>query len=225
MLQPNNIYLGDCLDVMKDMDNESVDLCITDPPYKLISGGVSGLCCHGILDPSVYNNKGKFFEVTEFENWIPYIYKILKKNSDLYIMCNDKNLQELLNTVKKNGFRLHNILVWYKGNHTPNRWYMKSCEFIVYCWKGKAKKINNMSSLQINMTKCKMGNRFHPTEKPIELISEYIANSSQINDLIFDPFIGSGTTCLAAKNLNRQFIGIEKEEKYFNIAKERLGMS
>lgn len=64
----------------------------------------------------------------------------------------------------------------------------------------------------------------HPDQKPILLIERIISASSKENDVVADFFMGSGTTCLAAKNLNRQFIGIEKEEKYFNIAKERLGL-
>ena len=228
MLELNKIYNMDSIDGIKLIPNNIIDLCVTDPPYKLTSGGINknniGIKkpMNGIMDKNIYDNKGSLFKIISFKEWIPEVYRVLKNDADFYVMTNDKNLQEILNTATQCGFKLHNILVWHKGNYTPNRWYMKSCEFTLYFWKGKAKPINNKSSFQINMTKCKMGNRYHPTEKPIELMKEYINNSSIENDIILDLFMGSGTTAIASKKLNRKFIGFEIDKKYYEIANERI---
>lgn len=88
--------------------------------------------------------------------------------------------------------------------------------------KGKAKNINNMGCKNIVDIKNIRGNKLHPTEKPVELNELFIKNSSEQGDTILDPFMGVGSCGLACKNTNREFIGIELDEKYFNIAKERI---
>lgn len=154
---------------------------------------------------------------------MPEIYRILKPSSHCYIFCNDKNIKELLNEATKIGFRESNVLVWIKNNATPNRYYMKNLEFILFLYKGKAKPINNMGSkCAIEIKNINGKEKFHPTEKPIELLKQYIGNSSKENDWVLDPFMGSGSTGVAAKNLNRNFIGFELDNKYFEIAKERI---
>ena len=124
---------------------------------------------------------------------------------------------------EKVGFRLHNILVWKKNNCTPNRWYMKNCEFIVFLHKGKSFPINNLGDSQLYECDNINGkNKLHPTQKPLEYTDRLILNSSKEGDLILDIFCGSGTTCLSSKLNNRNFIGFELDENYFNIAKDRI---
>lgn len=140
-------------------------------------------------------------------------------------MTNVLNFEHYLLLAKQVGFKLHNLLVWEKNNCTPNRWYMKNCEYILFLRKGSAKKINNVGSKTVHQFDNIIGSKRHPTEKPIDLMEYYIANSSNKGDIVFDPFMGSGSTGVAAQNLNRDFIGIELDVKYFNIAKERLAYS
>ena len=136
-------------------------------------------------------------------------------------MSNDRNINELLNICEKVGFKLLNILVWGKSKHSPNRYYLKNCEFIVFLRKGKAKNINNMGTKQLLLIN-NVENKNHPSEKPIKLMKILIKNSTNEQDKVLDPFMGSGTTGVACKELNRNFIGIELDEKYFKIAKERI---
>ena len=105
-------------------------------------------------------------------------------------------------------------------------YYMDSHEYIIFARKGKAKKINNNGSASIlrhkNIKTKINGKNIHDTEKPIELMKVLIGNSSSIGDIVMDPFMGSGTTGIAAIELDRNFIGIELDEGYFKIAQTRI---
>ena len=106
----------------------------------------------------------------------------------------------------------------------PCRWYLKNCELVLFFRKGKAKPINDMTSrdwVKVNMPTKKNG-KLHITQKPLDFIQKLVTNSSNEGDTVLDCFMGSGTTGVACINTNRNFIGIELDEKYFNIAKERI---
>lgn len=222
------IYNENCLDVLKTIPDESIDLVVTDPPYKVISGGhKSEKWKSGYKNSVLYKNDGKIFDYNDiaFDEWIPEIYRVLKEDTHCYIMTNVINMEELLKICRESGFKLHNILVWEKNTMNTNRWYMKNCEFTVFLHKGKSKTINNPSSKQVHKFNNIVGNKNHPTEKPIELMELYISNSSNETDIVLDPFMGAGSTGIACKNLGRDFIGIEIDEKYFKIAEERINNS
>jgi len=213
---------GDCLDVMATLEDGSVDVVITDPPYKLTSGGLSGVCTGGIFDPSHYDNKGKLFKMVEPDEWMPVVYRVMREDSELYTMTNDKNMRTMLNSAHSCGLRLHNVIVWDRCSPTPNRWYMKRCEFILYFWKGRARKINNMGTSALFSIPCKRGDRFHPTEKPVSLMSILIDNATDTDSVILDPFMGGGSTGIACVDAGRSFIGIELDPDYFTIASTRI---
>lgn len=214
---------GDCLELMKDIPDESIDLLVTDPPYKIVQGGCTNKAVRLKGSNQEQLKKGTLFNNNsiKFSEWIPEVYRVLKNNSHCYIMSNDRNINELLNICEKVGFKLLNILVWGKSKHSPNRYYLKNCEFIVFLRKGKAKNINNMGTKQLLLID-NVENKNHPSEKPIKLMKILIKNSTNEQDKVLDPFMGSGTTGVACKELNRNFIGIELDENYFNIAKERI---
>ena len=220
----NNIklYNSDCLEVMKTIPNNSIDLIMTDPPYPVISGGKP----HKKGQPSgmLSKNDGKIFDYNDIkpEIWIPEVYRVLKPESHCYIMINTINMEKYLRICRETGFGLHNILSWHKNNVTPSRWYMKNCEFTLFLRKGKAKTINNVGSKMIHEFNNIIGNKQHPTEKPVELMKYYIANSSNDGDTVFDPFMGVGSTGVAAKELGRKFIGIEIDKVYYDIADKRI---
>lgn len=167
---------------------------------------------------------GKLFDNNDikFKDWLPDIYRVLKDGTHCYIMINARNLKELQQEAENVGFKFQNIIIWNKGNSTPNRYYLNAYEMILMLRKGKAKNINNMGCKNIVDIKNIRGNKLHPTEKPVELNELFIKNSSEQGDTILDPFMGVGSCGLACKNTNRNFIGIELDEKYFNIAKERI---
>lgn len=218
---------GDVLDELFLISDNYFDMAVIDPPYILnkTTGGISKT---GLVDRWQGNIKGSDKKASilndiKFEEWLPEVYRVMKNNSHCYIWTNDKNLADLQKEAEKVGFRLHNILTWKKNNCTPNRWYMKNCEFILFLYKGKAKPIKNKSSSQFLEYKNKNGkDKLHPTEKPVDLIKELIYNSSEENDIVLDCFMGSGSTGVACLESNRRFYGIEIDEKYYKIAEERL---
>ena len=124
--------------------------------------------------------------------------------------------------MQKVGFKLHNLLVWVKNNATPNRWYMKNCEYVILARKGKARAINNCGSKTVHQFDNILGTKTHETEKPVELLKQYIENSSHENDWILDPFGGSGSTACAVLELGRRFLTIEIDDKYIGNIHERL---
>ncbi|QIG65878.1 N6-adenine specific DNA methyltransferase [Ochrobactrum phage vB_OspM_OC] len=216
------LFNGNCLDFLKTLEDETIDLVVTDPPYRVISGGKNDgkdKRPSGILT----KNDGKIFNHNDIQivDYLPELYRVLKPNTDAYIMTNNINLRDLLNIAHDVGFKLHNLLVWEKNNVTPNRWYMKNLEYTVYLYKGNARPINNPSSKQsFNFPNPR--NKVHPTEKPVELMEHYILNSSDPGAVVLDPFLGGGATGVAAIRNDRKFVGCELEENYFNIAKERI---
>lgn len=111
-----------------------------------------------------------------------------------------------------------------KDTGMPNRWYLKNTELILFFRKGQAKPINDLTSrdwFEVKMP-TKKNCKTHITQKPFDLIRKLVTNSSNENDIVLDPFMGSGTTGVACIHTNRNFIGIEIDEKYFDIAKKRI---
>lgn len=218
----NKIINADCMDILKQLPDKSIDLLVTDPPYRTISGGRdenSNRWKGSILE----KNDGKIFAENNVNHkeWISLCYDKLKDNSHAYIMSNLLNLFALKRIAEQVGFELHNLLVWEKNNAVFNKWYMKNCEYTLFLRKGKAKFINNLGSKTVEHFENPI-NKLHPTEKPIGLFEMYISNSSKKDELILDPFSGSGTTAIACHRLKRRFICIEKDPEYWAKSCERL---
>jgi site-specific DNA-methyltransferase (adenine-specific) len=217
------LYNGDCLEVMPTLAANSVDLILCDPPYRVVSGGTSSELAVGYRGSILEKNDGKIFKHNDIEiaDYLPEFYRILKPGSHCYVMTNNINLRELLNVAERVGFGFHNLLAWRKNNCTANRWYMKEAEWVCFFYKRPAKPINHMGSKQIFEFDNIRG-RVHPTQKPVELMLHYIENSTTVGQVVLDPFLGSGTTGVAARNCQRNFIGIERDPDYFAIARERI---
>ena len=249
---------NDCLQVLKDIPDKSIDLVVTDCPYKKVSGGCStGI--YGSNPGGIFNKvkeedlvktrsgyrkanskhislfgclndmaddvrKGKMFKYNdiEFKEWLPDIYRILKDNTHCYIMINARNLKDLQIAAEEVGFKFQNLLIWMKNNATPNKYYLNQHECILMLRKGKAKNINNMGTKNILQVNNIIGNKKHPTEKPVELMKILIENSTNEGDTVIDPFMGVGATGVACKNLKRNFVGIEIDGQYYEIAKKRI---
>lgn len=189
--------------------------------------GTKHIALYGVLndnDSTTYAKQGKLFKHNDikFEEWLPEIYRVLKQDTHCYIMVNARNLTELQKKAEKVGFKFQNILIWFKNNATPNKYYLNAYEMILMLRKGKAKNINNMGTKNVLQINNIIGNKKHPTEKPVELMKILVENSTSGGDTVLDPFMGSGSTGVACKQTNRDFIGIEIDEKYFNIAKDRI---
>ena len=215
------LWQGDCLERMKEIPDGSVDLIVTDPPYKVTSRG--GYTSAGGMMLDETRRKGGVFKENSVtvSQWLPELFRPLKDQGHCYIMCNNKNLHLFLNAVKDSDFKLVKTMVWAKDNKIMSQAYMSQIEFVLFLRKGKFKKINACGSSDL-LRFDNVRNKSHPTEKPVDLISHLAANSTDEGDLILDPFMGTGSAGVAAKNLNRKFIGIELDRDYFEIAKERI---
>ena len=222
------LYNEDCLETIKYIKDKSIDLIVTDPPYKLTARGSSGTM--GGYWKGTKAKKGIVFKYNdiEFKSYLPELYRILKDNAILYIMTNNKNLKELLIAGEEAGFKFIKNIIWEKGNKICGKYYMGCYEYIALFRKGKDKPINNNGTpdiLKIPIKKLKdVDNKnLHDTEKPVELMKILIENSSNPGEIVLDPFMGIGSTGVACKELGRDFIGIEIDKKYYDIAKERIG--
>lgn len=234
----------DCLDGMKNIPSERIDCVITDCPYTISGGGCTKeekdnfRECKGVLakrskhiylggmldDNSKDVRSGKMFQHNDikFSEWLPEVYRVLKQGTHCYIMVNSRNLKDLWIEAEKVGFKFQNLLVWKKNNATPNKYYMQQLEFILMLRKGAAKNINDMGTTNCLSVPNIMGGKLHPTEKPVALMEVLIRNSTNVYDVVLDPFAGSGSTLIAAKNLSRSYIGFEIDYEYYKIAAQRL---
>jgi len=206
MLEPNKIYQGDCLELMKQIPNESIDLIIADPPY-----GINYLSNH-----YKYGNPHKKI-INDDSLFIPIIglWQKLKTTGAMYVFYSHK--KPLVSD------KVKNVIIWVKDNWSAGDLfgdYGNQYECIAFMPKKDFKLKNGRFS---NVWNCKrVKPEFHPTQKPIDLIKAIIRNATNKNDLILDPFIGSGTTALACKQMDRNFIGMELEPKYVEIANKRI---
>lgn len=174
-------------------------------------------------------NNGRVFKTNdlEIEDWLPEFYRILKNNSHCYIMTNNKNITHYLLAIDKSNFHYIKNLIWVKDNKIMGQTYISQFEYIIMIRKGGHKRINNCGTsdiLQIPNKKLKdiNGKIIHDTEKPVTLSKILIENSTNIDDLVIDPFMGIGGVGVACVNTNRNFIGIELDDTYFEIAKKRI---
>jgi site-specific DNA-methyltransferase (adenine-specific)/modification methylase len=182
--------------------------------------------------------------------WIGGAYRVLKDGGSIYISCTFHNISEVMIVLKQLDFKINNIITWQKTNAMPNmtrRVFTHSTEFVVWAVKGKKWIFNYEELRKMNPDKQKDGslkqmrdvwsmplvqgnerikgkdNRaIHPTQKPEEMLRRIIIASSNKGDVVLDPFLGSGTTAFVAKKLGRNWIGIEKDKKYFKVAEDRM---
>lgn len=213
-----DLWHGDCLEIMKTIPDGSIDAIITDPPY-----GMS-------FQSNRRKVKDKFEKIKNDNNldWLEdFIFecnRVLKDNTAVYIFCSWHYIDKFKIEFEKH-FNLKNIIVWNKNNHGSGDLkgaYAPKHEFILYGHKGRSIFREKRLPDVMDFPKINTNKLLHPTEKNIDMLELFIKNNSDENNTILDPFMGSGTTGVACKNLNRNFIGIELDEGYFNISKERI---
>ena len=216
-----NLMQGDCLERMKEIPSGSVDMILTDPPYKVTSRGGYTSAGGMMLDDKM--RSGMVFNENNItiQQWLPILHRALKDSGHCYIMCNNKNLHDFLNAVKLSEFNLVKTMVWAKDNKIMSQAYMSQIEFVLFLRKNAFVRINDCGSSDLLQFK-NPKNKSHPTEKPVDLMEFLIKNSSKEGETVFDVFMGTGATGVACVNTGRNFIGIELDEKYFNIAKARI---
>jgi site-specific DNA-methyltransferase (adenine-specific) len=207
------LYNGDCLELMKDIPDGSVDLVLTDPPY-----GIN-------LTPQRQNGKFKDTKVLNDEtlDWLPCWCKEIERVSKniVAVFCGWQQVDKIKIELEKH-FIIKNILVWDKDWFGMGNNYRPNYEMIILACKKNftipsKNKSNILKYRRIAPTKLN-----HSCEKPIPLLVDLIEELSVENDIVLDPFMGSGTTGVACVNTGRNFIGIELDEGYFDIAQERI---
>jgi DNA modification methylase len=217
------LYLGDCLEVLPMLGR--FDTVVTDPPYLVSKGGfAANLQLRGgfggwILD---YGNQGDIVECNiEFADWLPMAFAALRDDAQAYFMTNGRNIKAMQTAAEAVGFRLHTVLVWDKRAALPNRYYQNVTEFALFMFKGRAFTISDPASKNL-VSMFQRDQSAHPTEKPVPLMEMWVGNSTARGERVLDPFMGSGTTGVAAVKLGRKFTGIEIDPGYFDIACRRM---
>jgi len=222
--------LGDSQQLIKELDDKSVDLILTDPPYNLsgYSTGNIELSWHKTI-----NNDLAVWDKNSFEpkDWLSEFKRILKPTGNIFAFTS-YNLMGKWHEAFDPEFDTFQYVVWHKTNPVPKIFragFLNSCELVVCTWdKGhtwnfaRQKDMHNFIESPICMGKERLKNPFHPTQKPVKVLEHIIRIATNEGDTVFDPFMGVGSTGVAALNLNRKFIGFELEPEYFNAAEQRL---
>ena len=213
---------GDCLEVVKQIPNESVDMVLTDPPY---------LCDYSRHDSKsrfskkIANDENNSANEGVIEKYLQECYRIMKDNTAIYCFCNYKKIDFFKQQIETAGFNLKNIIIWDKqrnGMGDLSTTFGYSYEFIIFASKGQPKIRGKRISDVWQFARVKPKEQEHQNQKPVDLLVQAIEKSSDKGAVIFDGFMGSGSTGVACVNTNRDFIGIELDENYFNIAKKRI---
>ena len=210
------LWHGDCLELMKEIPNGSIDMVLTDPPYGMqLKPQRKKAKFHG----ETIKNDDNLLWVDDFFN---EAFRVTGKVSSAIIFCNHHCIAEFITAAKKYGFEVKNLIVWNKGHFGMGGNWRPCHEMILILTKGRFVTHSKKLRTIIDFKKIHHTKSVHPTEKPIDLIEHLISAPDSNPMLVLDPFMGSGTTGVACKNLNRKFIGIELDENYFNIAKKRI---
>lgn len=227
--ETNNIYCEDCYKAIKKIPDHSIDLIITDPPYEWQKGGeMTGLFAKGVSSRKFMyqieeNNLDKGIDWNILDDFVRVMKKI-----NIYIFCNKDQLYKYMEYfVGKKGCYFE-IIVWNKTNVTPlcSNKYLADKEYCLF-FREKGVKIygtyDTKKTVYITPSNSRDKAKFeHPNCKPVNIISNFIVNSSHEQDVVLDCFIGGGSVAVACKNLNRQWLGFEISEKWHKVATDRL---
>ena len=211
----NKIYCEDCLEGMEKLPDNSIDLIITDPPYGDNIG-------YGRSNKEILNNEDETINY----KMLDICYLKLKNDSNLYLFTNWKFVEKIRKyIIDKTNFTIRMMLVIVKNNFGMGYGFRNQYELCLVLEKGKVSyNLNNFSNV-IFMEHINHNGNTHPHQKGIEIIKKMLKHSSKENDIVLDCFMGSGTTAVACKELERNFIGFELSEEYCQIANKRLSQS
>jgi len=247
-LPRNQILQGDCIEIMKSLPARSVDLIFADPPYNLQLGGdltrPDNSKVNGVEDD--WDKFSSFAEYDKFSRaWLLEARRLLKDDGAIWVIGSYHNIFRLGAELQNLGFWILNDIIWRKTNPMPNfrgRRFTNAHETMIWASKSENSKyrfnydamkaLNEDLQMRSDWTiplctggerlKNTDGKKAHPTQKPEALLHRVIMSSTEMGDVILDPFFGTGTTGAVAKKLGRDFIGIERETDYIRHAQERI---
>lgn len=231
------LYNQDCINAMKEIKESSVDLILTDPPYNLGNFMKN-------RDTNLKKMRENFFgsagwDDMEFGDWekamddfFEAAAKVLKKGGSMIMFMAIIKVETIIRLAEKNGFYYKTTGIWHKTNPMPrnmNLHFVNSTEaWIYFTYKTRTGTFNNDGAMFHDFIETSVtanGERKygkHPTQKPESLMQHFVDLLSNPQECVLDPFMGSGTTGVAAKRLDRNFIGVELDETYFNMASKRI---
>ena len=221
-MRVNYIDNIDCLEGLRTISDGSVDLVVTDPPYKISTRG-AGMYSR----PELQYTKDLEFMANGFsEEVLDELCRVLKK-INIYLFCSQAQIQPLLEYFVTHHKCNWNLLTWHKSNPVPacGNKYLTDTEYILFFRERGVRVYGDYSSKKTyyvtpsNQADKKLYG--HPTIKPLEIVQNLIRNSSEPGQIVLDPFMGSGTTAVAAASLGRDFIGFELDEKHHATAEAR----
>jgi len=241
------LFHDNCLNILNKLPENSVDMIFADPPYFLSNGGIS--CKAGKMvsvNKADWDKSKGFEEDFKFtQNWINACRRVLKNNGTIWISGTMHNIYQVGFSLQKFNFKILNEISWFKPNAPPNltcKYFAHAHETIIWArkhikishtfnynkmkeWDDKiasqGKQMRSIWHIPLTPMREKTHGK-HPTQKPIELLKRIIISSTNENDLILDPFNGSGTTGVVALELNRQYIGIDKEKDFLDLTLKRI---
>ena len=245
------IYHGNCLELLESIDSDSIDMIFADPPYNLSTGGVSVHAGKFVsVDKGEWDKSHGVKDDFKFHmDWIKSAKRVLKQNGTIWITGTYHSIYYCGTALLANNYQILNDIIWSKPNPTPNlscRRFTASHESIIWARKNKNAKYTFNYDLMKNrkwpedplkilykqmksiwsippLKKEEKTFGKHPTQKPLVLLKRIIIASTNINDIILDPFTGSSTTGIMAHMLNRNFIGIDSEKEYLDLSIKRFG--
>lgn len=223
-LQRNRVYNIDCRVGLKLMlaQGMNVDCVITDPPYLT-----------GYNSRRRKNKADRFCQKIQGDNnpqlivdVVPLLYEVMKPNTALYMFCGSTHVDFFIEQIKR-CFKIKNIIVWDKGNRTAGdlqAMYARRYEFIIYANKGRALFNDGMPRYEDIWRFPRVSGKelIHQNQKPISLISRMVLQHTLEGQLILDAFMGSCATAIAARKLNRDYIGFETDDDYYGVGTARL---
>ena len=219
-MELNKIYNEDCLEGMKRIPDKSIDLIVTDPPYLVnYKTGHRKDKTHR-FNKVILNDDNEQLII----DYINDCYRILKNNSAMYMFCSSDKV-DFFKQQLENKFKIKNMIIWIKNNHTAGDLkgaFGRKYEIIFLVVKG----VNHFNGKRLTdvweFDRVSGKKQLHQNQKPLDLIKQCIEKHSDDGDLVFDGFVGSGTTAIACKELNRNYIGFELDKGYYDIAIERI---
>lgn len=218
---------GNSLEVLQNIDTNSIDAIITDPPYNISRDNNFKTMGRAGID---FGEWDKEFDLT---SWIKTAEPLLKKGGNIVIFNDWKNMSYITKALEDNEFEIKDLIRWKKTNAMPrnrDRRFITDYEVAVWAVKKGGKWTFNRLSDTYEIPEIVGGltpkseklDGGHPTQKPIYVMKWLIERLTNKGDTILDPFMGSGSTCVACEELSRDYIGIELDDNYYNIAKERI---
>jgi len=231
---------ADAFEYLKSLPDNSIDVVATDPPYFLSNGGISNSGGKQVsVDKGDWDKSENVDTELFYKTLLEECYRVLKDNGTLWIFGTMHNIYTIGYLLPKCNFKILNNVIWQKSNPAPNlsrRMFTHSTETILWAKKKDGKQlfnydlmreINNhkqMKDVWTTSTINKSEKRFgkHPTQKPLAVMIRVLESCTDNKSLIVDPFVGSGTTAVAGKLLNRRVVGIDNSSEYLDIAKQRV---